>query len=103
MTLPLNYDLERITPGERRALEPLLYHCYEATPAEQLLLKNLNMELGEKALALALARMSTLDLGIILGDYQKLRSWMAIVKKYAIDLTGHDDMKDVMIVRDSLQ
>jgi len=100
--LPLSYDLERITPGEKRALEPLLYNHYDATPAERLLLSQTSFEMGEKALALAMARMSTLDLSIILADYARLGKWHEIVKKYAIDLTGHEEIKDVMAVRDGL-
>lgn len=101
-SLPLRYDLERITPGEKRALRPLLYHHYEATEAEKKILAERNMELGEEGLALILARMSTLDLSIILDDYTRLQSWNAIIVKYAIDLTGHGEVKAVMDARDKL-
>ena len=101
--LPLQWDLERITPGERRALQPLLYHHYDATNAERQLLADKNLEMAEEGLALVLARMSTLDLGIILADYERLHSWNAIVEKYAVDLTGHSDVKAVMDERDKLQ
>lgn len=102
-TLPLHYDLERITPGEKRALEPLLYHFYNTTPEEKKLLDKKNFELAEKGLALILARMSTLDLSIILADYQKHGKWNHIIRKYAIDLTGHAEVKSVMDARDGLQ
>lgn len=101
--LPLNYDLERLTPGEKRALRPLLYHHYEVTTAEKSLLAERNFEMAEEGLALVLARMSTLDLSIILDDYERLHSWSAIVKKYAIDLTGHEEIEAVMGERDKLQ
>jgi hypothetical protein len=101
--LPLRYDLERITPGEKRALEPLLYHFYEASDAEKTLLAERNFEMAEKGLALVLARMSTLDLSIILDDYARLGKWNLIIRKYAIDLTGHDDVKNVMDARDAIQ
>ncbi|MFA7480676.1 MAG: hypothetical protein WC314_09245 [Vulcanimicrobiota bacterium] len=101
-SLPLNFDLERLTPGEKRALRPLLYHHYQATAEEKAVLADKKFEMGEEGLALVLARMSTLDLSIILSDYEKLRSWNAIVKKYAIDLTGHGELKAVMDERDKL-
>ena len=62
-----------------------------------------NLEMAEEGLALVLARMSTLDLSIILDDYERLHSWNAIIQKYAIDLTGHDEIKAVMDERDKLQ
>lgn len=99
-TLPLRYDLDRITPGERRALEPLLYHHFEVTDAEKKMLKERELDLGETGIALALARMSTLDLGIILNDHKTIGSWHGIVKKYAIDLTGHPELKVAMAERD---
>jgi hypothetical protein len=101
--LPLNYDLARLTPGEKRALRPLLFHYYEATAEEKKMLAEKGFEMGEEGLALVLARMSTLDLSIILGDYERLHSWNAIIQKYAIDLTGHAEIKAVMDERDRLQ
>lgn len=98
-TLPLHYDLERLTPGEKRALEPLLHNYYKTTKEERLLLSERGMEMGEQALALALARMAQLDLSVILLDYSTLGSWPAIVTKYAIDLTGHPEIKGAMDVR----
>lgn len=101
-TLPLQYDLERLTPGEKRALEPLLHHYYDTTKDEKTLLGAKNFEMAEQGLALALARMSTLDLSIILADYTRLGKWNEIVKKYAIDLTGHEELKAVMDARDGV-
>jgi hypothetical protein len=101
--LPLNYDLERLTPGEKRALRPLLYHYYEATAEEKQMLVDKDMEMAEEGLALVLTRMSTLDLSIILQDYERLQSWNAIIRKYAIDLTGHNEVKAVMDARDGLR
>lgn len=99
LTLPLHYDLERLTPGEKRALEPLMHHFYKTTKEEELLLSERGMELGDQALALALARMAQLDLSVILLDYSTLGSWPAIVTKYSIDLTGHPEIKGAMDVR----
>ena len=59
-------------------------------------------EMAEEGLVLALTRMSTLDLSIILADYAKHGKWNAIVKKYAIDLTGHEELKAVMDARDGV-
>ena len=101
-SLPLRYDLERITPGEKRALEPLLYHYYNVTQEEMKMLGDKDFEMAEKGLALVLARMSTLDLSIILKDYATLGKWNDIIKKYAIDLTGHAEIKAVMDARDGL-
>lgn len=101
--LPLHYDLERITPGEKRALEPLMYHFYKATAAEKKMLEEKEFEMGERGLALTMARMSTLDLSIILNDYATLKSWNKIVRKYAIDLTGHEEVKELIDLRDALQ
>jgi hypothetical protein len=97
--LPLHYDLERLTPGEKRALEPLLHIHYATTENEKLLLAERGLEMGEQALALALARMAELDLSIILMDYSTLGSWQAIVTKYAIDMTGHPEIQGSMNVR----
>jgi hypothetical protein len=98
-TLPLSFDLERLTPGEKRALEPLLHHHFNVTKAEELLLRERGFELAEEGLALALARMADLDLDVILMDYSTLGSWQSIVTKYAIDLTGHPEIKAAMDVR----
>jgi hypothetical protein len=98
--LPLHYDLERLTPGEKRALEPLMHHYYSTSKEEQLLLSERGLGLGEQGLALALARMAQLELPLILMDYADLGSWQAIVTKYAIDMTGHPEIKAAMAVRD---
>lgn len=100
--LPLHYDLQRITPGEKRALLPLMYHFYDATAEEKKMLQAKGFEMAEQGMALTLARMSTLDLSIILGDYSSLKSWNKIITKYAIDLTGHEEVKAVMDARDAL-
>lgn len=97
--LPLNYDLERLTPGEKRALEPLMHHYYDTTKEEKLLLQERGLEMGEQGLALALTRMADLDLATILMDYSQLGSWQSIVTKYAIDLTGHPEIQGAMNVR----
>lgn len=98
-SVPLHFDLERITPGEKRALEPLMLHYYNASKEEELMLSERNMELSERALALAMTRMTQLDLSTILLDYSQLRSWNAIVTKYAIDLSGHPELRAVMDLR----
>ncbi len=101
--LPLHYDLERLTPGEKRALEPLLFRHYSATKEEQILLGERGLDMAERGLALALARMSGLDLTIILDDLSKLGgNWQGIVTKYAIDLTGHPELRAAMVARASL-
>lgn len=97
--VPLHFDLERITPGEKRALEPLMLHFYNASKEEELMLSERNMELTERGLALALTRMTQLDLATILLDYSQLGSWRAIVTKYAVDLTGHPELRAVMDLR----
>ncbi len=100
LELPLHYDLERLTPGEKRALEPLMYRHYKATEAEQLLLGERGLDMAERGLALAMSRMAGLDLGIILDDLAKVNGrWEAIVTKYAIDLTGHSELRAAMQVR----
>ncbi len=58
------------------------------------------LDLAETGIALALARMSTLDLSIILNDRAALGSWNAIVKKYAVDMTGHPEIRAVMDARE---
>ncbi len=98
--LPLHYDLERLTPGEKRALEPLLYRHYSATSDEQILLGEKGLDMADRGLALAMARMAGLDLSIILDDYAKAgQQWQAIVTKYSIDLTGHQAIKSVIALR----
>lgn len=100
--LALHYDLERLTPGEKRALEPLLFRHYRATKEEQILLGERGLDMAERGLALALARMSGLDLSIILDDLGKLGgNWQGIVTKYAIDLTGHPELRAAMVARTS--
>ena len=67
------------------------------------MLEEKEFEMGERGLALTMARMSTLDLSIILNDYAALKSWNKIVRKYAIDLTGHEEVKELIDLRDALQ
>lgn len=98
-TLPLHYDLERLTPGEKRALEPLMHHFYNTTDGEIALLAQRDLELAERGIALALSRLAQLDLDIILNDFSQLGSWQPIVTKYAIDLTGHPELEGVLAVR----
>lgn len=100
LELPLHYDLERLTPGEKRALEPLLHHHYSTTQEEKLLLSERGLELAEQGLALAMARMAQLELPTILMDRATLGGWQAVVTKYAIDLTGHPEIKAAMAVRE---
>lgn len=98
--LPLHYDLDRLTPGEKRALEPLLYRHYSATQDEQILLSERGLDMADRGLALAMSRMAGLDLKIILDDYTRAgRQWQAIVTKYAIDLTGHQALKSAIALR----
>ena len=102
-TLSLELDLDRITRGERLALEPLLYHHYEATQDEKETLAKEDLDVAEKGLALILSRMSTLDLSIIMSDYKRLGKWNYIVEKYSIDLTGREEVQSVMDVRDGFR
>ncbi len=99
--MALHYDLERLTPGEKRALEPLLHHYYSTTKEEKLLLSERGLELAEQGLALAMARMAELELPVILLDRSQLGSWQAIVSKYAIDLSGHPEIEAAMAARDA--
>lgn len=99
-TLALHYDIDRMTPGERRALEPLLHHYYRSTESEKTMLAEKELGIVESGIALALARMSTLDLSIILRDRAALGNWSGIVKKYSIDMTGHPEIRGAMEVRE---
>lgn len=98
-TLPLEYDLERMTPGEKRALEPLMHLYYNTTQEEKLLLTDRGLEIAEQGIALSLARMSNLSLGIILVDYSELGNWNSIVTKYAIDLSGRPELEGAINIR----
>ena len=99
-SLPLRYELEKLTPGERKALEPLLHHHYRTTTQERIMLTDRELGLAEKSIALALARMSELDLKIILADRKSLGTWKGIVDKYRIDMTGHPEITNAMEARD---
>lgn len=98
--LPLTYDLERLTPGEKRALEPLLLRHFRASKQEIDLLAQQDLEMGEKGLALATARMASLDLKTILEDFSTYHAWTPIIKKYAIDLTGRPEYRVAVDARE---
>lgn len=90
--MPLKYDLQRLTPGERRALAPLLYHTYMANPAEIALLNDLNYELGECGLLLALTRMSELEIDQLVKHRRDGETWQQLIRRFSIDMTGHDEL-----------
>lgn len=100
--LELRYDLERLVPSEKRALEPLLWRRFSAKKSEQELLSQRDFEMAEKGLALALTRMSGLNLETILDDYSNSHRWSAIISKYAIDLSGHPEIKQAIALREAL-
>ena len=99
-SLPLHYDLERLTPGEKRALVPLLYHRYQATGPEIAALKKRNMEMGEAAITLALTRMSELELSQILKRLDGGETWSQLVQRYGIDMTGHPQLMEAIQIRE---
>lgn len=100
--LPLHYDLERLVPSEKLALRPLLSYTYGETPAERSLLdrSGLEMDMAESAIALSLARMSRLDLATILERRTAGDSWSAIIRRFAIDMTGQEDVLAAIQVRE---
>lgn len=100
--LPLHYDLERLVPSEKLALRPLLSYTYGETPAERTLLENsgLEMDMAESAIALSLARMSRLDLATILERRKAGDSWSGIIRRFAIDMTGQEDVLAAIQVRE---
>ena len=98
--MDLEYDLERLVPSEKLALRPLMSYTYGETPAERVLLDKAPMDLAEQAIALALARMSRLDLATLLEHRRAGDSWSGLVQRYAIDMTGQDDLRAAIRVRE---
>lgn len=99
-TLPLNYDLERLTVGERAALEPLMWRNYRATPGEIELLKKSNLDLTERAIALALTRQSQIDLETFLTRHAAGETWSQLITRYAIDMRGQWPLAQSIAVRE---
>ena len=98
--VPLRYDLEQLAPSEKLALRPLVASTYRETPAEKAVLDQVDLPLAERAIALALARLSQLDLSVILDRHQSGDSWAAVARRYAIDMTGQDDLWAAIQVRE---
>lgn len=96
----LQYDLDRLVPSEKLALRPLLAYTYGETPAEHALLDKMGLDMAEQAIALALARMSRLDLPTILERRREGDSWSGIIRRFAIDMTGQDDLLAAIQVRE---
>jgi hypothetical protein len=90
--LPLRYDLERLPTTQKTALRPLLGWTYQETPGERARLDAAGLELAEKAIALALARSSGLELAVVLERRAEGDSWAGIVQRFAIDMTGQEDL-----------
>lgn len=90
--LPLRYDLERLPSTQKTALRPLLGWTYQETPAERARLDQEDLELAEKAIALALARAGRLDLALILERRVEGETWAGIVRRFALDMTGQEDL-----------
>lgn len=99
-TMPLNYDLERLTVGERAALEPLMWRAYRATPGELQLLKQSNLDLTERAIALALTRHSQIDLETFLTRHANGESWSQLITRYAIDMRGEWPLMRAIEIRE---
>lgn len=90
--MDLEYDLERLTPGEKKALAPLLYHRYQIQPHELKMLDERNYEFAESAITVALARMAELDLNQILEKLDRGETWSGLIKTIGIDMTGHPEL-----------
>lgn len=99
-TLPLHYDLERLTPSEKRALYPLMLAAHQASVQEAQLLSESGLEMGEAGIALSLARLSELDLATIL-HWRSTISWSDIIVRYAIDMTGQQALAAAIAVREA--
>ncbi len=100
--VPLRYDLELLAFSERNALRPQMAWTYQETAAERDLLEAVRprLDLGEQAIALALARNGRLDLSVILDRHQAGETWSAMVKRFSIDMTGQDDLWAAIRVRE---
>ncbi len=100
--VPLRYDLDLLAFSERNALRPLLAWAYQETDAERALLDAVQppMDMGEQAIALALARNGRLDLSVILDRHQAGEDWSAVVTRFSIDMTGQDDLWAAIRVRE---
>lgn len=99
-TLPLKYDLERLTVSERAALEPLMWRTYRATPGELALLKKSKLDLTESAIALALTRMSQIDLETFLTRHAQGETWTQLIRRYAIDTKGQWPLLRAIAIRE---
>ncbi len=99
-TLPLKYDLERLTVSERAALEPLMWRTYRATPSELARLKTSKLDLTERAIALALTRMSQIDLETFLTRHAQGETWTQLIRRYAIDTRGQWPLLRAIAVRE---
>lgn len=98
--MSLHYDLERLTPGEKRALLPILYHAYGANSSDVSALASRNLEMAEAGIALALARAAELELGQILERHDQGESWSHIIRRFQIDMTGQQAVLASIAVRE---
>lgn len=98
-SVPLEYDLERLTPSEKRALYPIMVRAFRLTTDEQRLLSDSGLEMAEQGIAAALARLSELALSIILDQHRAGDSWSDIIRRYAIDMTGQDGLLAAIEIR----
>lgn len=98
--LPLNYDLERLTPSEKRALYPIMLAAHQASVSEAQMLAEAGLDMGESGIALSLARLSELDLATIL-HWRGQISWSDIIERYAIDMTGQQALAAAILVREA--
>jgi len=101
-SMPLLYDLVRLTPTEERALIPLMVRAYSINNVELQQLQASNYELAEQGIAVALARMAHLDVATILRNRQSGDSWSDVVRRYAIDMTGQEGVSAAIAVREGL-
>ncbi len=99
VAMDLEYDLERLTPGEKKALAPLLYHRYQVQPHELRMLEERNYEFAESAITVALARMAELELSQILTKLDGGETWSGLIKTIGIDMTGHPELAAAIAVR----
>lgn len=92
-TLPLRYELSRLTVDEKIAMRPLMLRAYQASPTEDQILQQSGLTFTEQGIALELSRISQLDLGQILEYHRSGLSWAQIPPKLQLDLTGEDALR----------
>ncbi|HXE73822.1 MAG TPA: hypothetical protein VNO81_14260 [Candidatus Nitrosotenuis sp.] len=97
----LTWDLGRLSQVELGALRPLMSFTYGETAAEKALLEEQGFDLGEEAIALALARMAERPLATLLDDHRQGLPWSEVVRKYALDMTGQEALWASIRARES--